>query len=261
MSGTERNKEILEETLNLEDNPLFVKTAGVLEDLEIPYWLDQGTLLGLVREGRLLAGDHDIDLGVFFADYRLKRKELAKRLKADGVFVETAKPHQFSVSDLYGRYKMVNVAFYRIENRRAVKKVYHPRGGKLFHALEGLVLVCAHGAAGSLEAKLLRRETLEAKNFRTFFKKSLFFCLKVVPKSLFSLLGRLAGRARYFLRPYKLMGVPKEHFLQLEYVSLGQKKVPVPGEKENYLALKYGDDWRLPKDEWDFFVDDGAITD
>jgi len=265
MSGAGKNGEITGEELSLEENPLFIKTIEALEELKIPYWLDQGTLLGMVREGRLLAGDHDIDLGIFYEDYRAKKGELEKRLKASGFFVETCKPHQFSVSDLTNRYRMVNAAFYRVENERAVKKVYHPRGGRLFHALEGLVIFCAHREAGSLEDKLLGKGkngvTIEANTISAFLKRGLLFCLKIVPTGVFSLLGHLAGRARYILRPYKLMAVPGEHFLQLEYISLGPRKVPVPGETEKYLALKYGADWRLPRDEWDFFSDDGAITD
>jgi phosphorylcholine metabolism protein LicD len=39
-------------------------TAAVLERNNIPYWLDAGTLLGIVRDKELIPWDYDIDLGV-----------------------------------------------------------------------------------------------------------------------------------------------------------------------------------------------------
>ena len=35
-----------------------------LEKHKINYWLDSGTLLGLVRDGKLIEGDNDIDISV-----------------------------------------------------------------------------------------------------------------------------------------------------------------------------------------------------
>ena len=32
---------------------------------EINYWLDSGTLLGLMRDGRLLESDRDLDIGIW----------------------------------------------------------------------------------------------------------------------------------------------------------------------------------------------------
>ena len=39
--------------------------AGLLHDHSIPYWVDSGTLLGLMREGMLLEHDKDIDISLW----------------------------------------------------------------------------------------------------------------------------------------------------------------------------------------------------
>jgi len=44
---------------------LFTKVIPVLNRSDILYWLDFGTLLGFVREGRFIEWDADIDIGVF----------------------------------------------------------------------------------------------------------------------------------------------------------------------------------------------------
>ena len=42
--------------------------ATILEDNDFPYWLYAGTLLGAVRNGKMIPWDPDIDIGVFSRD-------------------------------------------------------------------------------------------------------------------------------------------------------------------------------------------------
>lgn len=50
------------------------KVADLLEAHDIPFWLESGTLLGAVREGRLLPWDNDLDLSIRSSDvHRLLR--------------------------------------------------------------------------------------------------------------------------------------------------------------------------------------------
>lgn len=45
----------------------------VLAHSDVQWWLDSGTLLGMIREGRLLESDHDLDFGV----WRLNDEQIA----------------------------------------------------------------------------------------------------------------------------------------------------------------------------------------
>lgn len=45
------------------------KAHMVLNDLGVMHWLEFGTLLGVVREGKLIDHDTDIDFGIFIEDY------------------------------------------------------------------------------------------------------------------------------------------------------------------------------------------------
>lgn len=45
------------------------KTKKVLDELDIPFFLSSGTLLGFVRENKFLDHDYDIDIGIFKEDY------------------------------------------------------------------------------------------------------------------------------------------------------------------------------------------------
>ena len=52
-----------------------------LEKYEINYWVDSGTLLGLVRDGKLIKGDNDIDISVW-------ESEVEKIRQMEDVFVK-----------------------------------------------------------------------------------------------------------------------------------------------------------------------------
>lgn len=58
--------------------------AGVMDDLDIPFWLSEGTALGARREGGFIAHDDDVDVGAWFADLPRFRRSAIPRLKALG---------------------------------------------------------------------------------------------------------------------------------------------------------------------------------
>ena len=47
---------------------VLIKAAGILDEKEIQCWVTEGTLLGLIRENRILPWDTDVDLGVYKKD-------------------------------------------------------------------------------------------------------------------------------------------------------------------------------------------------
>jgi len=47
---------------------LLPPLVKILKDLDICFWLDWGTLLGAVRNGKIIPWDFDIDLGIFNTD-------------------------------------------------------------------------------------------------------------------------------------------------------------------------------------------------
>jgi phosphorylcholine metabolism protein LicD len=58
---------------------LMEKTVNFLEDNQITYWLDSGTLLGACRDGKFIPWDDDIDLAIPYDSY-IKMKQLIKSL-------------------------------------------------------------------------------------------------------------------------------------------------------------------------------------
>ncbi len=48
---------------------VLIKASKILDDIKVFHWLEFGTLLGVVRDGKLIKHDSDLDLGVFIQDY------------------------------------------------------------------------------------------------------------------------------------------------------------------------------------------------
>jgi phosphorylcholine metabolism protein LicD len=44
------------------------RTTRLLEKYDIPYWLEGGTLIGVIREDRLLPWDNDLDISIRYED-------------------------------------------------------------------------------------------------------------------------------------------------------------------------------------------------
>ena len=44
------------------------KVKEILDESGVDYWLDYGTLLGAYREGKIIEGDYDSDLGVWYEE-------------------------------------------------------------------------------------------------------------------------------------------------------------------------------------------------
>lgn len=47
---------------------LLIEVGKLFEKYGISFWLDSGTLLGLVRDGKLIEKDNDMDLRVWKSD-------------------------------------------------------------------------------------------------------------------------------------------------------------------------------------------------
>jgi hypothetical protein len=63
-----------------------VDLLTILESVGVPAWVQDGTLLGLVRDGRLIPWDHDTDTGCMIADWKPEARDA---LEAAGFALRT----------------------------------------------------------------------------------------------------------------------------------------------------------------------------
>jgi phosphorylcholine metabolism protein LicD len=60
---------------------LLNDVTDVLDKYDVKYWLDFGTLLGIVRENRILPWDDDIDISIFESDIEIMKTKVMPEIK------------------------------------------------------------------------------------------------------------------------------------------------------------------------------------
>lgn len=87
---------------------LLAQVTTILDDLGLPYWLEGGTLLGIIREGRLLPWDNDVDISMH-VNHLTHPENLFEALKNIGLRVRTRYFKESSEILKKGNIRMIKV--------------------------------------------------------------------------------------------------------------------------------------------------------
>lgn len=200
----------------------LVWLVNSLSECGINYWLDSGSLLGLVREGKLLEHDGDIDVGL-----------LSGQEKRMGEFLSNAKDEGYRCRrNLYKG----EVFKFKLESREetAVRII----DINVFKAEDNHLWCPQEKAVKSLE----RRKLL------------------LVP--LIKCVERFLKSRDYEKFPLSLRGmytwwIPSDLVLPTQkYEDIG---ISVPSQLAAYLEFRYGN-WQIPNKNWSFWNDDGGLN-
>ncbi len=213
--------------------PYMKMVKEALERHGVRYWLETGTLLGAVREGKVIAWDNDVDFSTTLEEapkvFRVLR-ELAQEgwridvtdfaaylgmekenLAVSIMFYRTAGDKIWSPFCLRSKPKLEFMAkhFYRIADRMLYGSYHHgihPFEKALYHSIPR-------------------------------------FMMPTLRRMFFGICYGL-GQAEYALMiPKRLV----EHLTPLTFYGM---QFPVPTPAEEYLVALFGEDWRVPKKNW-----------
>lgn len=206
----------------------------------INYWLDSGTLLGLMREGKLLEHDEDIDIGLW--------KEEEEALQRVLPIVE-------EMGYTVHRVSYRNEAFHYLfkpgtKKRRLIELTLYTNVGD--HAYSPVFYF-------KLQSK--RETSKEHQGHR--IKKSLLSvvrrCIRSTWKMTFAKVLKDLDISFFLWRPFIKTGfwwIPEEFFQNLVYDE--RIKAYRPHAYDGYLTYRYGD-WRRPHRDWVFYLHDRGI--
>lgn len=180
-------------------NLILPSVAKLLQKHDIAFCLDGGTLLGIVREGRLLPWDYDLDLFV--------RGEDASKIRAL-------------------KWQLLRLGF-RLNKRKTLSS-FGP---------------IPNDAPRVYKIKSLRKYDGQRLTIDLIFK--------------------YADEGHYHwvvgINPPVHKKVPRKFYDQFGSIEYKGYAYPIPHQVDEYLKYRYGD-WRTPKKEWNFKVDDNAIS-
>jgi len=222
----------------------------VFDKLGIRCWLDWGTLLGAVRDGKLIEWEHDVDLGTM-EDWE-KIASAVPKLERRGftVFMEEIKIDE----NLFDRRvhlqksgSLVDVIPYQVKGNQALWMLsesssrYSQILKVLYHALQSQKM-----HIGSPRWKFVVGSSRRG--------------LLVLPPGLKKRLSGVVWRA-WKVSDTKVLqiAIPKHYFEKLRTINFYGKTFKIPADAEGYLEYHYGKNWRTPKKEWDWQKEDGTV--
>lgn len=205
----------------------------------INYWLCHGTLLGIIRENRLLPWDHDIDFAVWGEEHT--KEEILKLFSSNRNFKETIVSDEMSSLHLLTADKRVDINFYTKDNEKAFIRWIAP-GNVLFRL--------RYFAVTFINSDFGIKHTAESSTKIMQLVKQLISILLIVvkyilPKNIkLKMLKNLNKKLHYagYSYPLNLMKFKEIYFLGIS--------VSVPIQSEKTLEVTYGADWKTPKKDY-----------
>lgn len=226
----------------------IVDVCSVLEQHGIDYWLDCGSLLGIIREGRLLPWDDDADISCLQSSMSpTKYRSISGQL--DGLGYEV----YYSTIIGYISVRMngvdVDVFIHGLEDEFAIRpheytRVFRSRAARLFYWISRLLGTSRTGKINGVHFRSLK----------AVFKIVIVSLISLIPKHIRkALIVHCVKTSCRFGGVFQKSAIPIKYFRSFKRVKFYESEISVPTEAESYLQLLYGEGWRTPKPEWKYY--------
>lgn len=232
-----------------DSSDIFKIAVKILTDNKINYWVCHGTLLGIIRDGKILSWDHDVDFAVWEDEY--SKKDIIKIFSKDDRFqredvLERMNSLHFSIRD--SKNKRLDINFYSRDKSKAYIK--------WAMLSDGLLPKIYNFSLNLIASNIRLRKIIKSNNGKIMeFTKLLialpFFLIRfILPKSFKKVLNQESFKKHDLVGysfPIELMKNRKIKFLDVDIV--------VPVESEEVLKYTYGENWKIPKKNYTWYKD------
>lgn len=217
---------------------IFKDMKTVLDKYQVIFWLEHGTLLGAIREGKIIDRDYDVDIATASTDILLENIVLIRKELYDlGYDVYISK----SRLNLKKDDKHVSLYLYHcdiipehITRRRISKKNFI---GKILVYAFLRVFATSHKDLIHKYTPKTRAIQMTKWLVRTF-----------LPKGMHSLILSFGIKTDSIIS-YNV-NVPVSYIERFKEINFYDMNVRVPMKSEKYLEHIYGKNWRTPDKNW-----------
>lgn len=222
----------------------------VFDKFGVRYWLEHGTLLGAVRDGRIIEWDTDIDLGTMDDNWGKiisSIPELEER--GFGVYLDNFKIYK----NVFAKY----IGIYRVECPASVS-VYHVKGENAWMIVDDPTNLISRSL--KILYYLLSFQKPYVRPKWNSVVKVVERCLSLLPPKSKRLLSDAVLQVwkRSGLK-FFLIVTPKRYFEKLGTIKFYGMTFNIPSNVEDYLKYHYGNDWKTPKKMWEWRKEDGTV--
>lgn len=225
---------------------LLRQVKEILDKHNIEFWLDCGTLLGAVREGKFLPWEYDIDLGAWRDDFPDNvKKSISNKLCAKNSEVYIFRNYM----NIRKRLAVLDINFYHLHNSNAI-----------YPQLKDPICKFLNYFLHILQAPWNYKVYNEKSRTKRFIRWLMIHFARIIPSLLRKLVAKIVSLI-YEKIEFKgnIWEIPGFYFLSLSTIKFYGMEFKVPGKAREYLAYRYGKDWRIPRKNWTTSRDDGAI--
>jgi len=264
-------REMPAEGLHAGDDPLLGEQCEQLLRMfnaeGVRCWMDSGSLLGLVRHGRLNHWEKDIDLGIWIDDYEKARdicREVAERysLWYREKWLKGA-PYAFLLCSHPGGKRTTLPLSVHVFYRHG-DAAWSPQKYSLVSARSKYPRYVYRSVNGEGRASLRRKLAFIAR------RPAYSLCIIAEKLNLTKRIGQPLMRieqgdslkdrllTHLFVEIFQWK-IPGRYFDDLQPISESHPYILAPSDVDGYLRARYGD-WQTPVKSWFYLVDDGCIS-
>jgi lipopolysaccharide cholinephosphotransferase len=238
---------------------MLVDFDAVCAELNVPYWLDSGTLLGAVRHGGFIPWDDDVDVCMFRSDL--------ERFRAAVIGTEFARKYSIQTS-ADDPVVAVDIKIFHNQSRVKARTVALYRTPHTKHEGLHLDIVVMDAVSGSWFVRLVER-FLRAAGWRKATARKMLVAPHQSPLKRLARLGLVltpgaflqwlerAMDKRAAKRPGRQFGVGRSGtyssrpidgsvILPLGRIKFGDSTFPAPARVHDYLCSEYGTEYMVP---------------
>lgn len=204
---------------------LLQDTLKIFKDNNIKFFIIHGTLLGFIREKRIIPWDEDVDFGAWYQDYD-KILNLEKDFKKLG--------YKYILGS--GKYSHLNIIF-DDKHEDSKPELYHI--GIDFWIEDKNKAVLLKFFDENIFNKYLSgvRNRIKNHNYKKLSK-------------IFSLFNKIFNNIILYTRKHEVY--PINWFKNLTTIKVYNMDFMTPSDYEGYLTLTYGSNWRIPDKNWSY---------
>ena len=215
-------------------DPNLVEAINILEKNKINYWVCHGTLLGIIRDKKLIEWDHDIDIAVW--SHEISRKKILNIFLKNG----------FILRDGYGIKNNDIISFKKNSGRILDINFYNKtiKNGIIYANVERMI-------PRNVIMKIIDALSY-GKDYNSSFKliiNSLDFL-----KNIFKILKKFLINNNFFYKKINF-SEPYNYIENIRTISFLNIKIKIPCKPEVYLEHIYGHKWKIPQKKYTWHKD------